>query len=92
MHDFSALAATTKKTPSLYHYLALHLLLAMEVFSEEAIQGAKAFEELGYSSLRPQHEHAVKPFVVAMMCLCVSQQAERSLNVTVYYHLSLNIP
>ena len=40
VHDLSALEATTKKTPSLYRYLALHLLLAMEVISEEAVQGA----------------------------------------------------
>ena len=65
----------------------------MEVFSEEAIQGAiiNAVEELGYSSLRLQQELAVKQFV-AMMCLCVSpQHAVGSLYVTVYYHLSLII-
>ena len=38
VHDLSALEATTNKTPPLYRYLALYL--AMEVFSEEAIQGA----------------------------------------------------
>ena len=40
MHDLSALAATHKKTPSHYRYLALHLLQAIEVFSGEAIQRA----------------------------------------------------
>ena len=64
MHDLSALAATTKKTPSLYRYLASHLLLAMEVFLEEAIQGAilRLLKSLSIRALRPQQELAVKQF------------------------------
>ena len=82
MHDLSALAATIKKTPLLYCYLALHLLLAMEVFSEEAIQGAiliKAVEELEYSSLRPQQELAVKQFVCGNdVFVCLPTGSEKS--------------
>ena len=87
MH-LSALAATTKKTPSLYRYLARHLLLAMEVFSEEPFQGAilRLLKRLSIRALRPQQEPAVKQFVCGNDVF-VSQQAVGSLNVTVYYHL-----
>ena len=81
MHDLSALAATTKNTPSLYHYLALHLLLTVEVFSEEAIQGAilRHVEELEYSSLRPQQELPVKQFVCGNdLFVCLPTGSEKS--------------
>ena len=82
MHHLSTLAATTKKTPSLYRYLAHHLLLVMEVFSEEVIQGAiliKAVEELGYSSLHPQQEFAVKQFVCGNdVFVCLPTGSEKS--------------
>ena len=67
----------------------------MEVFSEEAIQGAilrLLIKELVYSSVRPQQELAVKQFVCGNDVFVCLQTDSKNLNITVYYHLSLNIP
>ena len=81
MYDLSALAATTKKTPSLYLYLALHLLLALEVFSEEAIQGAilRLLKSLGIRSYTLQQELAVKQFIYDNdVFVCLPTGSEKS--------------
>ena len=80
MHDLSTLAATTKKTLSLYRYLAHHLLLAMEVFSEEVIQGAilRLLKSLGIQAYT-QQEFAVKQFVCGNdVLVCLPTGSEKS--------------